>query len=376
MSSWMHALGGRLLLLAVTTLLCLVALEMLLRAFTHFPIHPKDANRRPHPALGYVMSSDLPEIDREGFRNPEDLRDVDLVAIGDSHTYGFNVVSAESWPAQLAERGRISVYNYGMGGYGILQYRWLFPRALEKEPETIILAMYPANDLGDYCTFSQLDHWESELRERGLARQACPGPGPGKKDMLASGSSADALKRLWLTTAVGSAFDYLLWREIDLRRNPNAFVPVTYGGHETFLSKARIGRHNRYTDLRKRPIAEAAHAAEVLLSEMIELARTGGVDLGVLFIPSKENVLLEAADPSDPFFEVLQRAVLQERAVAERLDRYLSERGVPTAHALDCLRTLIGVQLYTRDGNAHPLREGYACYAEAALTLLADAKAS
>jgi hypothetical protein len=374
MSSWMHALGGRLLLLAVTTLLCLVALELSLRAFTHFPIHPKDANRRPHPALGYVMSSDLPEIDREGFRNPEDLRDVDLVAIGDSQTYGFNVVSGESWPAQLAERGRISVYNYGMGGYGILQYRWLFPRALEKEPETIILAMYPANDLGDYCTFSQLDHWESELRERGLGRQACPDP--GNKEMLANGSSTDALKRLWLATAVGSAVDYLLWREIDLRQNPNTFVPVTYAGHETFLSKARIRRHDRHTDLRRRPIAEAARATEVLLSEMIELARTGGVGLGVLFIPSKENVLLEAADPSDPFFEVLQRAVLQERAVAERLDRYLSERGVPTAHALDCLRKRIGVQLYRWDANTHPLREGYACYAEAAMTLLADAKAA
>ena len=370
MASRTRSLGARLALLTLSTVVCIIALEGLLRALTYFPIHPKDANRRDHPVLGYVMSSELSDIDAEGFRNPEPLGDVDLVAIGDSHTYGFNVLSAESWPAQLAERKQISVYNYGMGGYGILQYRWLFPKALGKNPRMVVVALYLANDLGDYCSFSQTAHWERELRERDLGNEPCPAA--RNRERAPIGSESDTLRNRWVATAIGSAFDYLLWRGVELRANPDAFVPASYGSHATFLPKRLVERHGRYTDLQERAVADAARGTEVLLTEMIKLARAANVTLGVLFIPSKENVLLEATDPLEPFYADLKRVVLQERAIELRFDRYLSARGVATAHALACLQTRGDVRLYTQDDNHHPIRAGYACYAEAAMELLED----
>ena len=67
---------------------------------------------------------------------------------------------------------------------------------------------------------------------------------------------------------------------------------------------------------------------------------------------------------------------MQERALAARLDEYLQGDGISTANARDCLQKQISRELYTRDANTHPLAEGYACYAEAAMTLLSDTNAS
>ena len=98
-------------LLIVSSIFTLMIIEVGLRLFTVFPLHDQMANRVFDPTLGYRMDPSFPEIDSNGFRNSEVLAQADIVTIGDSHTYGYNVRSEESWPQQLANMSQKIVYN-------------------------------------------------------------------------------------------------------------------------------------------------------------------------------------------------------------------------------------------------------------------------
>jgi hypothetical protein len=360
----------KLLLLAFATLSGLALFELGLRAFTVFPIHSKDRNRRPHPVLGYVMKSQLPEIDDEGFRNPSGMGQVDVVAIGDSHTYGWNVESDESWPALLSRHTGRPVYNYGMGGYGALHYRALFDRALEKSPSAIVLGLYAANDFADVCSAAELDHWQTELAKLELGLESCAELRRGAR--MPGDESPRSERRVWLRSAIGSAVDTLILSQLEPLAPRGEFVELAYGERTTVISRRKIRIHARQTDETRPAVAAGIRALEEGLDTMIERARSAGVVFGVLFIPSKENVLIASADPSDVDHGALKSAVEGERRLIERFDRWLRARGVPTAHALGCLQKGFDRELYPRGRDGHPLLAGYECYAEAALQLLED----
>jgi hypothetical protein len=93
---------SNLLTLIISLLFSLAILEIGLRSFTPYPIS-RVSNRVEHEKLGYVMDPNMSEIDENGFRNKE-LTSIDIVALGDSHTYGFNVSSDNSWPKLLGRK--------------------------------------------------------------------------------------------------------------------------------------------------------------------------------------------------------------------------------------------------------------------------------
>jgi len=71
--------------------LSIFIMEIGLRAFSKFPVHGRK-NRIGHPVLGYTFNpSKLADIDASGFRNPKDNVMAEIVAVGDSHTMGYNV---------------------------------------------------------------------------------------------------------------------------------------------------------------------------------------------------------------------------------------------------------------------------------------------
>ena len=106
------------LLLAGSTLLSIILLEILPRSLTSFPINLAP-NRVPHEELIYVLDSALPDVDEKGFRNDKMAENQEVVAVGNSHTYENNVSSDKLWPQQLAEILGVGVYNMGVGGYTI-----------------------------------------------------------------------------------------------------------------------------------------------------------------------------------------------------------------------------------------------------------------
>ena len=73
--------------------------------------------------IGFKFSPRLRDIDIHGFRNRDDKwKNYELAAIGDSHTFGNNVFSKQSWPSQFEQMTGVQTYNYGVGGYGIFTY--------------------------------------------------------------------------------------------------------------------------------------------------------------------------------------------------------------------------------------------------------------
>jgi len=165
------------LILVTTLLFSLGIAEGMLRILTPFPIN-YSSNKLPDPDLGYRISTDFHEADANGFRNLPNTG-YQLMAIGDSHTYGNNVSSADSWPAVLRRNSNLSVYNFGVGSYGIFAYHAIFKKWSKLETRAAIIALYPRNDFeisGSNCLIlDKPPHfWEGEIQRLQLIRPALP----------------------------------------------------------------------------------------------------------------------------------------------------------------------------------------------------------
>jgi hypothetical protein len=99
--------------------------------------------------LRHRMSPYYPGNDAWGFRNPQVPEFCEVLAIGDSNTYGFATTPNNSWPRQLERRLGVSTYNMSCGSYGFCQYEVLLARGLSLRPSTVILGVTVGNDFRD-----------------------------------------------------------------------------------------------------------------------------------------------------------------------------------------------------------------------------------
>src|SRR5262245_48740245 len=136
-------------LLAMSLLVCLFISEAVLRLL----FEPVDY-LRPYTVddriLGHKVEPYSAGHDAWGFRNKSVPTKADIVAIGDSQTYGVAASAANSWPAVLQRLTHKSVYNLALGGYGPVQYDYLLEnKAILLNPATIVVGFYFGNDLRD-----------------------------------------------------------------------------------------------------------------------------------------------------------------------------------------------------------------------------------
>ena len=110
----------------------------------------------PDDELGIRGNPKFPEHDVNGFRNVVIPETADVVAIGDSHTYGTTVAADQSWPRMLETLSSCRVYSMALGGYGPLQYEVLARRAVRYKPRFMLVGIYFGNDF--------YDNWEMYLR--------------------------------------------------------------------------------------------------------------------------------------------------------------------------------------------------------------------
>ncbi len=87
--------------------------------------------------------------DANGFRNDGVPNPMDIVAIGDSQTWGSNADRYQTWPAALAQISNRSVYNAAYGGYGAVQHRTLAQELVSSQPRLMVIGLYFGNDLFD-----------------------------------------------------------------------------------------------------------------------------------------------------------------------------------------------------------------------------------
>lgn len=343
----------------------LIIFEVGLRWFTVFPIHIPLANRVYDERLGYRLDPSLKDVDRNGFRNKKELKKVDIVTLGDSHTFGENVSLEESWPQQLALMTNSSVYNFGVGGYGSLQYYYLIDEAIKLSPKHLILGLYLSNDLSDTCTLmNELGFWQNWAKERDFNIEACVNL--KQSNSLIHPTMWGRIESTLTKTAIGSSIAY--FSQIPLIKDPNDSIIVNEKKNKTFIKLEKISNHKTFTDLAQPGIALSFEITKVILLEAKRKADVNNIQFSIVFIPSKENVfydyLIEKGYklPND-----YHKLIENERTLVDKFSVFLREIGVRYVDARPYV-----VQELNKSGNVyqtsydgHPTKIGYEAYAKA-----------
>lgn len=167
---------SRLAVLVATVLLCEMTLSIASYASPRLRFHltaPSSQGAISDALLGRRMSPFFPGHDRLGYRNETVPAQIDVLAVGDSLTYGYAAPPDGSWPYHLQQLSGRIVYNAGVGGYGPLEYAAVVDEMLHLRPETVVLGLYLGNDLlNAYLSvyvdrrFPQFATHEPRLREQ------------------------------------------------------------------------------------------------------------------------------------------------------------------------------------------------------------------
>ncbi len=358
---------GRLLLLLASTLLCLAFLEGALRLLTPFPI-TQGSNRRLHPRLGYVVDSWLPDVDEDGFRNRGvTLADAEIVVVGDSHTYGYNVESEQSFPSVLSRLTGRPVYNMGIGSYGIYQYFVLFDDLASVPARHVIVALHPGNDLMYQCAVTHLPSWQEFAGSLGIRAQEC-GDFKGINTQHA-----------WLKQRVAllSAIDNLIVERLKPDRDEPAFrFPE---GQGVAVKKVEAWAYG--TSFETDGVRLGYENSLRILEWGRDRLEAKGTTLSVLFIPTRGRVLLEWAHRhGHPIPERFAALMAHEDVLMRGYTEFLRERGIAYVDALPWIVAALESAVdreehfYPNLRDEHPLESGYEAYAEAAAELLAGAQ--
>jgi len=373
-------------LLVFVSAVCLIGLELGLRSFTIFPIHGFSSNRIRHARLIYVVDPNLNDVDANGFRNQTALKKADIVAIGDSHTYGYNVDSKESWPSQVGRLTHALVYNMGIGGYGFFQYREIFDMAMKMSPDWIVVAIYPANDLGDMddaCFLS--GYWRQWCRDNGFDAQTMERDSLRRQVRMQYGF-LDWLRR---DTALCSMVSYYvlgpsryhsLEKKVHLkavRSGKTDELPLEsseyqVAGRTYVLSDRSLYYNGLRMDFGRPGIVEAFKVSLGILKAMHSQSQMAGVRFGVMIVPSGALVVHPFVADHGRISATYERYAALEEALVGRYAAFLEQEGMPFTNPLSLLREAVsqGLLVYP-DGNVgHPMAKGYALYARAVAEMM------
>lgn len=370
---------NNLLTLIISLIISLVFLEIGLRKFTPYPSYRVD-----HEELGYVMNPNMSDIDKNGFRNKK-LTSVDIVALGDSHTYGYNVSSENSWPKQLGQKLNKNVYNFGVGGYGILQYQRLLSKAIELNPKVILLGLYLANDLNDICSMV----WEPREVEFNFDTSVCSEIKPTSALAVYARKESKINIRKWireksaiLTIATKYYRRFSAHKKNSVRgqntinkteKDGAANAVVIHDGKlNTMIALGRIKLNKECMDMNSPHIQMAYEMLKEFFVEAKKSTALNNMHFGVLFIPSKARLYYKYLKQKDYCLpEDYEDLVNNEDELKAMTSGFLENTGIPFIDVLPDMENALlkHGDLYPSWDDGHPILIGYEVYTESAYTL-------
>jgi hypothetical protein len=321
----------------------------------------------PDPVLGMRITPNSPGFDTWGFRNRVVPERVDVLALGDSHTYGNTAKMKEAWPAVLARETGLTVYNMGLGGYGPNQYyELLTTRGVSLAPKKVLVGLYLGDDFENAFSITYgLDHW-SYLRtsERG----------PVNADIWGDSQPAGPVKqfRNWLSShsflyrlvvhgpALATLKANLQFGQVSVSADPS--VTVVEDPASNIREAFRPLRIRAALDQQRPEVREGMRITFDLLREMNQVGIRIGSELIVVIIPSKETVFAEylERDSNLHLREVVDLLIDNERAATGELKTFLAREGIPYVETLPALRKNVRSELYYRGpADMHPSANGY-----------------
>jgi len=329
------------------------------------------------PKLNLRVAPNAPGHDANGFRNDAVPANAEIVALGDSQTWGINADRSEAWPQMLGTISKRPVYNMGMGSYGPLQYGALTDKALSFSPKVIVIGLYLGNDLYDSYSLAYGSDVYADLRE------------PGASDLLRNtiAPRADSLNKeeknfqhdfgrepnawiMWLSghTALGRLLarsgcwpgsgDF--WFETGkewAKAHPEHGAVYDQANVRTVLTTAYRLTALDVDDLH---IAEGLRITGVVLRRIKSQADGARVKLLVVLLPTKESVFANAV-ASRQWDPVYERLVSMESRARAALIAQCEDAGIQYVDALPPLAQAVrrGEQVYPTSTESHPAPKGY-----------------
>lgn len=314
---------------------------------------PKASISLPHVPPGYPDIEGVLRTDARGFRNPADLAECDVVALGDSFTEGSKVSDEHPWPMRFSELSGLSVINLGMSGYAPQNYlASLAEVGLPLHPRLVICMLYEEND---FRAVELRDEPESELDKffkRSPILAAMDEWIVGKLGPMGARRAAGKLELLsWLPVRVPSG----------PQGRPYTFSPKLM--LDLYKTEQQVTDSRQWT------------AMTSILAQMKKLCHQAGAAFVLVYTPSKPHVVAPlAADalPADQVRDTVARVAgddlpegpaflmewRQRMDVKETLTRrWCADNGVSFVSLTETLRRRAaeGVQVYfTYDDHFSP----------------------
>ena len=323
--------------------------------------------------LGAVPSpSALAGFDKWGFRNRGVPETVDIVAVGDSHTYGNTARMVDAWPYVLGELSGRKVYNMGLGGYGPNQYFYLSKtKALGMKPKMILWGLYMGDDFENAFSITYgLDYWSS-LRK--LPPQKVE---PNIWEFTSQSWHKKA--RVWLSRhcviyqlAFHTGWGGKVQGEYQIKN-----AATLYPGLATSLI---IPEKNIFEAFRPKGVLfgldqdnpnvhEGMRISFELMRQMNEICQQNHIQFMVVVIPTKEMVFSEYLEHNSrvPLDDVIDKLIVSERSARSQMFDFLSQNNIAYVDTLPALQKSVGQRLYARTaGDMHPGKNDYRVIGEA-----------
>ena len=348
---------------------------------------------RPNPAY--------PGHDLNGFRNKSVPKKADIVAMGDSQTYGTNVRVDQAWPQQLQKLGNIKVYNISSGGYGPVHSLILLDEALKFKPRLLIEALYAGNDLYDsyYLVYDKNQLPDMKTSDEKVIRDIYEAEnieslGDRAQRMLSNQTKqtktqdsehdssltkyfSENCKLYRVFSTLNSLCNYYMslnstW-ELEKKyaqEDKTYFLPFESERFRTIFTPVRRLCALDLNDIR---ILEGHRLSLEAIRFMNERTRIANIDFIVLLIPTKElvfkSVVYETQQSMPDEYNTL---IDNEELFWRRTKAYLEDQGIGYIDSLPVLRGCFrsGVQPYRITKDGHPNPAGHHAIAELVLSTL------
>ena len=304
--------------------------------------------------------------DSWGFRNKGVPVGAEIVAIGDSHTYGISARARSSWPSQLEELSGLSVYNMSLPGYGPAEYFLLLKdKAPQLKPELIIAGFYLGNDLKDsFTAVYGVPIWQ-DMRQPDIAAvdiESSPGvKDEGSFNLSEWLSQSSVLYRLVSSSAVGDRLRQR--RRLGRGEDVVMLQDKEHGMSTGFTPDRRL----KGLDIDNVEVREGLRLSLEFFDRMNILAREKGMGFLVVIIPTKESVFSSLIEGNEtlPASEKIDRLIQSERSVNEAVKRYFTEHGIDYIDVLPELQEAsYSEQIYPANFGGHSTKNGYRIIAE------------
>lgn len=371
-------------LVLASFLFSLLLAEGVLRLGEKLRLHDQAARYQliKDPVLGQKLAPYTLDHDANGFRNDAVLQQVEIVAVGDSQTWGINVDRQDAWPQQLSKISGHSVYNMGLIGAGPVQYHVLASQSFRLSPKLLVVGLYLGNDFYDAYAMAYQNELYRSLRNVEASDDLSTDTIAVKYEALRKELreydvvfERSAGWSFWLRghSAIGRLLNrggwwpgttdiyYQIHKSWALAHPDHGSVCEGPGVQTVFATATRLLGQ----DLDEPRIVEGLRITRDLLAVMQAEANARQVKLMVVLIPTKEMVYATTKIDTPGRDQNYQKLFRMETRTRAEIIATCREKRIECVDALPSLSRALnaGEQIYPTTTDSHPTARGYSSIA-------------